>query len=67
MIVCFEGSRHIMWRLFVCLEKKNEAKKIKYMLYLYNKIHATPRVESVYPVGHALAHGGLPRSTQWNI
>ena len=31
------------------------------------KIHATPRVESVYPVGHALAHGGLPRSTQWNI
>ena len=32
MIVCFEGSRHIMWRLFVCLERKNEAKKIKYML-----------------------------------
>ena len=27
MIVCFEGSRHIMWRLFGCLEKKNEAKK----------------------------------------
>ena len=34
MIVCFEGSRHIMWRLFVCLEKKNEAKK--------NQIHAVP-------------------------
>ena len=56
-----------MWRLFVCLERKNEAKKIKYMLYPYKKIHATPRVESVYPVGHALAHGGPPRSTQWNI
>ena len=27
MIVCFEGSRHIMWRLFVCLERKTEAKK----------------------------------------
>nr|DAE12983.1 MAG TPA: hypothetical protein [Myoviridae sp. ct2DO6] len=52
-----------MWRLFGCLEKKNEAKKIKYMLYPYKKTHATPRVESVYPVGH----GGLPRSTQWNI
>ena len=56
-----------MWRLFVCLERKNEAKKIKYMQYPYKKTHATPRVESVYPVGHALAHGGLPRSTQWNI
>ena len=67
MIVCFEGSRHIMWRLFVCLERKNKAKKIKYVLYPYKKIHATPRVESVYLVGHALAHGGLPRSTQWNI
>ena len=66
-MVYFEGSRHIMWRLFVCLERKNEAKKNKYMLYLYKKVHATPRVESVYPVGHALAHGGLARSTQWNI
>ena len=37
MIVCFEGSRHIMWRLFVCLERKNEAKKIKYMQYPYKK------------------------------
>ena len=27
MIVCFEGSRHIMWRLFVCLERKTDAKK----------------------------------------
>ena len=67
MIVCFEGSRHIMWRLFVCLERKNEAKKIKYVLYPYKKIHVTPRVESVYAVGYALAHGGPPRSTQWNI
>ena len=65
--VCFSAHPNIQYRTFVCLERKNEAKKIKYMLYPYKKIHATPRVESVYPVGHALAHGGLPRSTQWNI
>ena len=49
------------------VQKNTGTKKIKYMLYLYKKVHATPRVESVYPVGHALAHGGPPRSTQWNI
>jgi len=52
---------------FCLFGEENRGKKIKYMLYLYKKIYATPRVESVYPVGHALAHGGLPRSTQWNI
>jgi len=52
---------------FCLFGEENRGKKIKYMLYLYKKVHATPRVESVYPVGHALAHGGLARSTQWNI
>lgn len=47
--------------------EENRGKKIKYRQLPYKKIHATPRGESVYPVGYALAHGGPPRSTQWNI
>ena len=58
MIVCFEGSRHIMWRLFGCLEKKNEAKK--------NQIHAVPVQKSTcYSKGGVCLSGGPCPGPWW--